>query len=503
MFKEWIQRLKKIFLTDISRIGKKIMLSYLVVILVTTVAFIVVSKISFNDLLGRQAQEDLKKDADMITEQIETAIDYQRNHSMEEHAAYENTIVVEMKDCPNSNSPGLVSIRIPKHQMPFHNRFSTTYTIVLDKQKSPIYVSRKEGSEIDLEHLDRSQYFVEERMLSLSSDLEPIGYVMMLSPKGDLDIIDGLINSSVLWGVLVSMIISLMLAFFLEQTIIRPITKLRINMSKFSLDEEYTQWEEIESRDEISDMSEDFLKLINKLRAYDKRQKEFFQNTSHELKTPLMSIQGYAEAIKDGVLEEEFIYEGLDIIIDESKRLRDTLNSMVYLGKVSAAEKNDIRDIQLWELIEELKYKLSGISHEKSVRIVNQIDMNWNIHTSDEKMDRIFSNIISNAIRYARSEVRIESGQMANGQRMISVEDDGRGFEKGEEELVFDRFYKGKGGNTGLGLAIVRSIVDSNGWTVRASKAKLGGARIEILFPPGVVLESISRQEKEKIKEHS
>jgi len=73
--------------------------------------------------------------------------------------------------------------------------------------------------------------------------------------------------------------------------------------------------------------------MIQKLDEYSNKNKKFFQNASHELKSPLMSIQGYAEAIKEGVVNEDEVEESLDIIIEESKNLKELVNSMIMLTK--------------------------------------------------------------------------------------------------------------------------------------------------------------------------
>lgn len=479
--------LKKIrenfFATDISKIGKKIMISYFVVIFVTTVAFMLVSRVSFNNLLNDQAKLDLKNDANLISEQITMAIDYQLSNSMYENYPYESRIMVRQKIF-NDHSLGISEIIVPKSRVFSNNRFVTTHIMVFDKERNLIYSSDSESDTVEYQNPDRSKFFVEERILSASDSSEPMGYLLMLAQKEDLGIIDELIGSAALLGIMVALLFSICLAFFFERNIVSPINTLRKNIADFSLDDENSQWQDIETKDELSDINEDFRKLINKLKLYDKKQKEFFQNTSHELKTPLMSIQGYAEAIKDGVLEEESINEGLDIIIDESKRLRDTLTSIVYLGKVSEEEKEDIRGINLWEFVEDLKYKLIGISHEKSVQIINLLEPDLDICMSEEKLDRIFSNILSNALRYAKTKISVESAQVDTGHVIITVDDDGKGFDDGEAEMVFDRFYKGKGGNTGLGLSIVKGIAESNGWAVRAMPSDQGGACIEIVIPP-------------------
>ena len=209
-----------------------------------------------------------------------------------------------------------------------------------------------------------------------------------------------------------------------------------------------------------------------------------FQNTSHELKTPLMSIQGYAEAIRDGIIEPEDVGESLDIIIDESKKLRDTVNSIVYISKIDKRiNDEEIKNINLWELSEEQRLRLAMVASGKNIEIINEVDKELVIPYSDEKLDVIFSNILSNSMRYASEKIIIKGYVDVLENIVIVFEDDGRGFSSGEEKLVFNRFYKGKNGVTGLGLSIVKTIIDSSGWFVEAYNNIYGGASIEITIP--------------------
>ena len=97
-------------------------------------------------------------------------------------------------------------------------------------------------------------------------------------------------------------------------------------------------WKKVKSKDELEDINKELLYMLKKLRDANKNQKEFFQNTSHELKTPLVSIQGYAETIKDGILEEDEIQNALDIIIKESKGLSNVITS-AKIGRASCRER--------------------------------------------------------------------------------------------------------------------------------------------------------------------
>lgn len=469
--------LRKVFLTDISKIGKKIIFSYFVVVIVSTLIFTLVSRSYFTSQITDRVLADLAKDADFIAEQISGIFQECQGEDRPEE-------IFDIKEQIFSRNVIGIGDLLAQGKLVFpSSRFSAMRVFVLDMGRNIAYDSLDQSIGKKYEAKSDRDYFVQERPLYGLNSEDPVGYVVLLAEKEDSRITSGWISSSVLLGIFSTLLISILLAFFFEQSIIGPINKLRANISSFSLEQENIEWETIETRDELSDINEDFLKLVNKLKVYDKKQKEFFQNTSHELKTPLMSIQGYAEAIKDGVLEEELIDEGLDIIIDESKRLRDTLNSIVYLGKVNTEEPKELTRICLWDFVDELASKLAGIPKERFIQVLNFLPRDLSIETNEDDLERIFSNIISNAMRYAQSKIQVSGRKRGEDRFVIVFEDDGRGFEEGEEELIFDRFYKGKGGNTGLGMSIVKSIAEANGWSIKAGKARIGGACIELILP--------------------
>ena len=327
-----------------SKIGKKIMQSYFIIILATAFVFMGISKMSFNDILNRQTRLDLKKDADVVAKQINMVIDQKIEMTVVDGSP--NVKIQISKNFFGENALSISEIILPKGMGYAHNRLATTHFIIMDVDKNLIFQSyNTEQEPINPLEIDKTKYYVEQRPLISSLDQETLGYLVMLAKKEDLSVINALINRSVFLGFLIALFIASIISIFFERGIISPINKLKKNIASFSFTDDEIVWEEIKTKDELAEINQDFLKMAYKLKEYDKKQKEFFQNTSHELKTPLMSIQGYAEAIKDKVMDESMVDEGLDIIIDESKKLRDTVNSIVYLSKMEnlMSEEKSIR----------------------------------------------------------------------------------------------------------------------------------------------------------------
>ncbi len=237
---------------------------------------------------------------------------------------------------------------------------------------------------------------------------------------------------------------------------------------------------EIRTGDELEALANSFNEMAGQLSAYDRAQKDFFQQASHELKTPLMSVQGYAEALKEGVIPAGEKEQSLEIIIKEAQRMKALVDELIFLSRMETlSDSYNFEPVCLEEAVNEAAHALKSLTLERALEIKTSFTPDTaQIEADPEKLHRLLLNIIGNALRYARHKitVRVENN-------VIIVEDDGQGFAPGEEEKAFEPFYRGIGGHTGLGLTISRAIAHKHGASISASASALGGARITIAFP--------------------
>ncbi|MFS0726432.1 sensor histidine kinase [Paenibacillus sp. 1P07SE] len=226
------------------------------------------------------------------------------------------------------------------------------------------------------------------------------------------------------------------------------------------------------------------------MNRYNKVQKQFFQNASHELKTPLMSISGYAEGIRDGVLEGERAAKGLDIIVSESSRMNKIVTEMTLLAKLDSEENSfqptevTIKDL-ITETIERMHPLLTTKELELQVEYPDQDHTKLAVYADRDKLLQALLNVVSNGARYARQTITIDI-QLKKDNIHLIVLDDGPGIAEELIPFLFHRFMKGKDGDTGLGLAIARAIVERCGGLISAVNRKDGGAEIAIQLPGAV-----------------
>ncbi|WP_078414009.1 two-component system histidine kinase PnpS [Priestia abyssalis] len=211
---------------------------------------------------------------------------------------------------------------------------------------------------------------------------------------------------------------------------------------------------------------------ISELKKLEQMRKDFVANVSHELKTPITSIKGFAETLlegagEDGQLREQF----LNIILNESHRMQGLIQDLLDLSKIEQQGFTlTIQSIQLQETFEEIFLMLSGKAADKEIDLQLQLpEEPLYIEADPLRLKQIFINLISNGITYtpAGGSIRISTKEESDRVK-ISVEDTGIGISKEEIPRIFERFYRvdrarsRNSGGTGLGLAIVKHLVEAH-----------------------------------------
>ncbi len=209
------------------------------------------------------------------------------------------------------------------------------------------------------------------------------------------------------------------------------------------------------------------------------RQQTFFQNASHELKTPLMAIQGYAEGIQAGVMDAGGAAE---VILAESDRMTELVEELLDISKIDmgrqllAFSEMDVREL-LYDSIRAVEPAAAG-----GIAIVPDFpEEPVMVSCDDTRLRRAVTNILSNGVRYARTELRLTC-RADRRQVTIRIQDDGDGIAEEDLPHIFDRFYMGKSGKSGIGLALTKEIVHLHRGTIRAYNGD-SGAVFEISFP--------------------
>ncbi len=211
----------------------------------------------------------------------------------------------------------------------------------------------------------------------------------------------------------------------------------------------------------------------------------YSMDISHELKTPLTSISGYAEIMKDGTVDPETGKRFSEAIYREAQRMRSLINDVLYQAKMESDVPDTLEQV---DMLREARECADALSFEASARnVAVQVEgESWQLMADHEWIDSIYINLIANAIHY---NVPNGSVQVRVYPSFVEVSDTGIGIPQEDIPHLFERFYRvdksrsRETGGTGLGLPIVKTIADRYGATIRVDSAMGRGTTIRIDFP--------------------
>ncbi|MCL2565431.1 MAG: HAMP domain-containing histidine kinase [Defluviitaleaceae bacterium] len=275
-------------------------------------------------------------------------------------------------------------------------------------------------------------------------------------------------------------VVAVIVTYFLSNSITRPIEKLgefALGIGKGNFDTNDFVFKD----SELEDLNAALNKSVKQLGIYDSEQKIFFQNASHELRTPLMSIKCYAEGINFGIMNPD---EASKTILEETDKLSELVADLLYISQVdNITAVYTAKELNLVEIIKGSAKRQQAMANKRQISFSFDFgESNISYKCDEELISRAIDNLISNAVRYAETEITL-SCRIEQGNIIITVVDDGNGIEVDALPHIFERFYKGKGGNTGIGLAIVKSIVDLLGGNIKAENGVKNGARFTMSLP--------------------
>jgi signal transduction histidine kinase len=256
----------------------------------------------------------------------------------------------------------------------------------------------------------------------------------------------------------------------------------------------------LRSKDEIGSLGNAINDLAKDLKRYRDTRREFFANISHELRTPMTYLEGYAKVLKEGLYKDEEEKEQyLDIIDQESKRLTRLIDDLFELSKMEEGKYSLNGElVDLAEVLENVILKLRLRAKEKGLDIEAKVEDDLPSILGDGiRIEQIMINLIDNAIRYTEQGTITVTIKEANQMNVkVSIEDTGKGIPQDELPYIFERFYRVEKsrsrefGGTGLGLAIVKKLVDIQGGQIRVFSQIGEGTRFEIIFPASTKMET-------------
>lgn len=296
-------------------------------------------------------------------------------------------------------------------------------------------------------------------------------------------------------------IIGSILSAMLSGILLRPLNDLKEGLLKVSKGDFTVRLEE-NGNSELSHIQESFNIMVKELGNTELFRNDFINDFSHEFKTPMVSVYGFAKQLKKGGLTKEQEQEYIDIIINESQRLINMSSNILMLSKLENQE--IITDKKHFSLDEELRrcvLQLQGQWGEKNQEVIPDL-CEITYYGNSEMLKQVWLNVIGNAVKYTPDggtiEVKLDINPKNEQEVRVRITDNGIGMDKATAERIFEKFYQGDSshatGGNGLGLAMVKRIVELCGGRIRVKSEPDKGTQFTVYLP----IEEKNNEDKKK-----
>ena len=263
-------------------------------------------------------------------------------------------------------------------------------------------------------------------------------------------------------------IFSIILALLIAKRVSRPIEELNDSTKKLAIGD-YNVKFDASGYKEIKELSKTLTYTASELSKVDRLKNELIANISHDLRTPLTLISGYAEAMRD--LPNESTPENAQIIVDEAQRLTTLVNDVLDISKIQAGkEVLNVAPFNLTEMINTAIKRMREMVKNLGYKIEFEYDKQVNVIADETKIYQAFYNLLINAINYTGFDKIVEVHQIVEGDTVkIEVKDTGEGVSEENLPYIWDRYYKIEKthkravAGTGIGLSIVKSVIEMHG----------------------------------------
>ncbi|EIA21295.1 two-component sensor histidine kinase [Listeria fleischmannii 1991] len=334
---------------------------------------------------------------------------------------------------------------------------------------------------------------------SISDNSTVIGYVQIINPLTSYNKIMGKLLVTMFILGAVALFISGMLGYLLAQNFLSPLTKLAKGMNDvrnngFQKRIETTS----KSRDEISELTVIFNDMMTRIETSFEQQKQFVEDASHELRTPVQIMEGHLKLLNRwGKSDPEVLDESLNASLTELERMKRLVQEMLDLSRAEqVSQTKELQIVSVNDVVEQVKRNFE-VMYEDFTFTLDEKDDNLHAMIQHNHLEQLLIIIMDNAVKYSDGAKEVNMMVFKEKDKInISIRDHGVGISADEIDKVFNRFYRvdkarsrEKGGN-GLGLAIAKQLVQGYLGTIHAESEEDKGTKITITLP------AIDKEEK-------
>jgi len=291
-----------------------------------------------------------------------------------------------------------------------------------------------------------------------------------------------------LFAGLITLAISLIIAIIFARSIYRPVRQVTQTAQQIAQGQ-YDQQITVTGPREVKGLALSFNQMTAQVKQSQQRLRHFVADVSHQLKSPLTSIQGFAQAILDGTAgDEDTRLKAATIINDESQRMRRQVDELLELARMQSGQVKMAREpVAIADLVDHYRQIFAVQAEEKGVTIKTEIEAGVTAMGDIDRLEQVVANLLDNAIKNspAQDQIKVISHRQPDNQVEIRVADNGPGIPPEQIPYVFDRFYQAGGVRTGagLGLAIAREIIRAHGGTIEVESYPGGNTEFIVRLP--------------------
>lgn len=287
----------------------------------------------------------------------------------------------------------------------------------------------------------------------------------------------------ILWVLILVLAISGVLSFRIAKQIVNPINALDLDHPEINKYPELTPL--------IEKIQEQKMTIQEEVASREQMRREFSANVSHELKTPLTSISGFAELMAQGNVSQDKVQEFSSDIYKESQRLIALIEDIIKLSRLDEnTEEPEFEDVDIYDLSAEVLDTLRPVANKQGIKL-SLSGRSTKVSGVYALLNEMVYNLCDNAIKYNTpgGRVDVDVSTMENGDVTLSVKDSGIGIPQHHQKRVFERFYRvdkshsKEIGGTGLGLSIVKHGAQHHGAKVKLESEPGKGTKITLTFP--------------------
>lgn len=324
-----------------------------------------------------------------------------------------------------------------------------------------------------------------------SLEYDTSGYLVGVKPVQELGSI-----ASLGWYVTaagaIALLISMVFGIYLSWAVIHPVKEIT-NATRKMAEGDYSQEVDVKGPEETAELARDFNEMAKRVRVTHELLENFVGDVSHELRTPLTSIEGFSQALLDGMYEnEEERRHYLEIINNESKRLFRIINDLLLLSRIDAGELHlEKEQFDMAGLLRKVEGGFRLKAEEKGINLeLNLPKKQVELSTDPVRLEQILTNVMDNALKYSPyGSTVVISAAVEVGTATIAIKDNGEGINPEALPKIFDRFYRieksraTKHGGAGLGLSICRELIETIGGSIEVESKVGEGSTFTIKLP--------------------